>query len=46
MSIEDVRDSPIFALKTLTRELRLEMPNQSKKCEVMNGLKQLCPNLA
>lgn len=45
-AVEDINDSSIFVLKTLTRELRLEMPNQSKKFEVMNGLRQMCPNLA
>ena len=45
-AIESVADSTVLALKTATRELRVELPSQAVKEEMMKGLQEVCPNLS
>ena len=44
-AVEDA-EATVVALKTATRELRLEMPSQMMKTEVVKALRAVCPNLS
>ena len=44
-AVEDA-EATVVALKTATRELRLEMPSRMMKTEVVKALRAVCPNLS
>ena len=44
-ALEDA-EATVLALKTASRELRLELPSVEAKAEVLKGLRAVCPNLS